>query len=146
MGGSTLKVRDTEYALDQVLLRFKSGKVGDKDYVTFDLFADDEGATKAGFIIDGMTVMGKAGLEGLAGVTFEIDAESEDELNDLTGCTIYVPGRPMQLAHLKITFGPLQGNAMDVHLEASCFAPDFETGALEQDIPVVGNLIATIEG
>lgn len=145
MGGS-IKIRDKEYAIEQVLLRFKSGKVGDQDYVTFDLFADDEGATKAGLIIDGMTVRGRAGLEGLAGITFEIDAESEDELNDLSGCTIYEPGRPLQLAHLKIIFGSPQGDALDVRLEASCFAPDFQTGALEQDIPVVGNLVAKVEG
>lgn len=144
MGGS-IKIRDKEYAIDQVLLRFKSGKVGDKDYVTFDLFADDEGTTKAGFIIDGMTIRSKAGLEGLAGVTFEIDAESEDELNDLSGCTIYEPGRPLQLAHLKIIFGSPQGDTLDVRLEAFCFAPDFQTGILEQDIPVVGNLVARVE-
>ena len=145
MGGSTLKVRDMEHIVDEVILRFKSGKVGDRDYVTFDLFADDQGVTKAGFIIDGITIMGRAGLEGLAGVTFEMDAESEDELNDLTGCTIYEPGRPLQLAQLKIVFGSLQGDSMDIRLEASCFGPNFQTATLEQDISVVGHLAAKIE-
>jgi len=145
MGGSTLKIRDTEHALDKVLLHYKAGKAGDRDCVTFDLFADDQGATRAGFIIDGMTIVGKASLEALAGVTFEIDAENEDELNDLSGCTIYEPGRPLQLAHLKVVFGSLQGDSLDVHLEASCFGPNFQTGTLEQDIPVVGNLVARVE-
>jgi hypothetical protein len=146
MGGSTLQVRDTEHVVDRVLLRFKTGKVGDRDYVTFDLFADNQGVTNAGFIIDGMTVMDKAGLEELAGVTFEMDADSEDALNDLTGCTIYEPGRPLQLAYLKIVFGSLQGDSMDIRLEASCFGPDLQTAILEQDIPVTGDFVAKIEG
>lgn len=145
MGGSTLKIRDTEHVLDEVLMRYKAGKVGDKDYVTFDLFADDRGATQAGFIIDGMTIVGKAGLEALPGVTFEIDVESEDDLNDLSGCTIYEPGRPLQIAHLKIVFGSLQGDSLNVRLEASCFGPNLQTGILEQDIPVVGDLVAKIK-
>lgn len=145
MGGSTLKIRNTEYVLDEVLLRYKAGKVGDKDYVTFDLFADDQGVTKPGLIIDGMTIRGKAGLEEIVGVTFEIDADDEDELNDLTGCTIYEPGRALQLAHLKIVFGSIQGNSMDIRLEASCYGPNFQTGALEQDIPAAGTLVARVE-
>lgn len=145
VSSSTLKIRDTEHALDEVLLRFKAGKVGEQDYVTFDLFADDQGVTKPGFIIDGMTIRGKAGLAEIAGATFEIDADDEDELNDLTGCTIYEPGRPLQLAHLKIAFGSIQGDSMDIRLEASCFGPNLQSGTLERDIPVVGTLVARIE-
>ena len=145
MSVSILKVRNTEYRLDEVLLRIGLSKEGDDNFVTFDLFVDRRNASQPGFAINSMSIIGTQ-TNAIENMTFELDEDDDDPLNELRESVVCEPGAVLELSHLKIRFGAFQNGAVDTELEATCFQADEESSELsEADIPVFGKFTAKIQ-
>jgi len=144
MNNSVLYIRDTEYTLDEVLLRIGLSQEGDDHFVTFDLFADSRELSRSGFAINSLAVIGTQ-ISAIENTTFELDEQDGDGLNELRESVVCEPGSVLEVSHLKIVFGAFQNGFVDTQLEANCFRVDEESAEIIEDIiPVRGNFTAKI--
>ncbi len=144
MDASTLRVGNNEYHLVKVHVRqVTHEKIGEKDFITFDLFADVKKLTRAGFAINAITVMG-ANVADLENLEFELKEDSEDELNELRESVIGIPNQQFELSSLKLKFGTISNRTIQIQLEAICFRLDDQYEVAESGIPVTGQFNAEL--
>ena len=142
MSNSTLIIRGKEYKLDEVLLHIRLSQENGTRFLTFDLFADSQDLSKAGFAINSLTIPGNTVVD-IENAIFELDEDDSDKFNELRESVMCEPGLVLELSYLKISFNTIQGGFVDTTLEAKYFRRDEEASKrIEEGIRVTGNFPA----